>query len=258
MGTSTFHRSPETEAWKRVRELYSQPDPDPSEVTSRIVSALEPETKAGMSDAAVATCLGTVVEGVQRVEHAGLTAVLDDIAAGREPAAVQIAAGLRDRAEGLVAGERVSSRFGDLALEAVGTTALAIATLSTSGTRIMEVPLSVAEEGFAQFGRAGQLNRAAALFLGHDLDQTFRYFVARDVGDFIGGEGLPSVSHANRLEDAGAAHCRQAWNELSLGDYEDVLASAINLSPRERAEALSPVVATGVEQGLDVLGAGVG
>jgi hypothetical protein len=256
MGTSTWHRSPETEAWKRVRELYAQPDPSPPEVVSRIVAALEPETRAGMSDGAVASCLGTLVEGVQKVQHGGMEQSLAEYGVGPEPVAVQMAAGLRGRAEQIIAGEGLSSRFGDLALEAVGTTALAVATLSTSGAGLMEVPLAVAEENFTSFRDEERLHDLAALFVGHDLDRTFRYFVARDVADFIGGEGLPSVSHANQLEDAVAVHCRDAWSKLALAEYEDVLEAAGRSEPADRVELLSPVMAAGVGRGLDVLAAG--
>lgn len=256
MGTSTYHRSPETEAWKRVRELYAQPDPSPSQVVSRIVAALEPETRTGMSDAAVTTCLGTVVEGVQKVAFGSLEQALDELGVGREPVALQMASGLRGRAEQQIATGGFASRFGDLALDAVGTTALAVATLSTSGAGIMEVPLAVAEANFAQFGREDNLHEIAALFVGHDLDRTFRYFVARDVGDFVGGEGVPSVSHANRLEDAVAAHCRGTWANLALDEFEDRLRATSDLSSSERVELLSPVMAAGVGRALDVLDAG--
>ncbi len=256
MGTSTWQRSPETEAWKRVRELYSQPDPSPTEVASRIVAALEPKTRSGMSDAAVATCLGSLVEGVQRVDVAGIERTLDDLDVGREPAAIQMAAGLRGRAERVIADHGFASRFGDLALEAVGTTALAIATLSTSGAGIMEMPLSVAEQNFAQFAREDRLHELAALFVGHDLDRSFRYFVARDVADYVGGEGIPTVSDANILEDAVAAHCRETWGALALDEYEDRLRSAVDRTPVERVELLSPVMAAGVGRGLDLLAAG--
>jgi hypothetical protein len=256
MGTSTWHRSPETEAWKRVRELYAQPDPSPEQVVSRIVAALEPQTRAGMSDGAVTTCLGTLVEGVQRVDRAGIAATLSDLGVGSEPPAIQMAAGLRGRAEQTIAAEGLASRYGDLALEAVGTTALALATLSTSGAGIMDVPLAVAEDNFASRSRENRLHELAALFVGHDLDRTFRYFVARDLADFIGGEGVPSISHANRLEDAVAAHCPGAWSELSLSEYEDQLGSVIDHAPVERVELLSPVMAAGVGRGLDLLAAG--
>jgi len=41
MGTSSSHRSPSTREWERVRELYRQYNPNPLEVLSRIVSALD-------------------------------------------------------------------------------------------------------------------------------------------------------------------------------------------------------------------------
>ncbi len=256
MGTSTWHRSPETEGWRRVRELYAQPGPSPEQVVSRIVSALEPETRAGLSDAAVVTCLGTLVEGAQHVARDGIESALGELGVGTEPAAVQIAAGLRGRAEQLVAGHGLASRFGDLALEAVGTTALTLATLSTSGTGVMELPAPEVESNFAHFDREQRLHEVVALFAGHDLDRTFRYFVARDLGDFIGGEGLPTVGHANRLEDAVAVHCREAWRSLALGEYEELIAATIDTPPAERVELLGPVMATAVEQGLATLGAG--
>ncbi|MEA3403853.1 MAG: hypothetical protein U9R79_21640 [Armatimonadota bacterium] len=256
MGTSTWHRSPDTEAWRRVRELYAQPDPSPPEVARRIVQALEPQTRSGMCDSAVVTCLGRVVEGSQSVAAYGLEATLRRLGVGAEPAAVQMAAGLRTRAEELIARQGLASRFGDLALEAVGTSALAIATLTTTGAGVMELPLAAAEANFARFDREGELHDVAALFVGHDLDRTFRYFVSRDVSDFVGGEGLPTVSHASRLEDAVAAHCRDTWRQLELSEHEGLLSQTLGTAPDERAEMLRPVVADATAQGLDVLGSG--
>ncbi|MGC9316513.1 MAG: hypothetical protein ACP5KN_00585 [Armatimonadota bacterium] len=256
MGTSTWHRSPDTEAWRRVRELYAQPDPSPPEVARRIVEALDPDTRSGMRGPAVVTCLGTVVEGSQAVAADGLEATLQRLGVGAEPPAVQMAAGLRNRAEKLIARQALASRFGDLALDAVGTSALAIAALSDAGTGVMELPLAVAEANFARFDREGQLHDLAALFVGHDLDRTFRYFVSRDVGDFIGGEGLPTVSHASRLEDAVAAHCRGTWQQLELSEHEDLLSRTLDTAPDERVELLRPVVVDGAAQGLELLGSG--
>lgn len=256
MGTSTWHRSPETEEWRRVRELYAQPDPSPRDVVARIVAALDGDTHAGLADPAVATCLGTLVEGAQRVAVEGMCATLDHLRVGREPAAIQVAAGLRDRAQRLVAAQGLASRFGDLALDAVGTTALSIATLRTSGSGVMDVPLAVAEANFAGFAREDRLHEIAALFIGHELDQAFRYFVARDIGEFIGGPGLPTVSHASRLEDAVAAHCRDTWRALDVDDYEPALAPTLRTPPAERIALLAPVLQAGVTQGLGALAAG--
>lgn len=256
MGTSTWHRSPETEAWRRVRELYARPDPSPAEVVSRIVAALDPATRVGMSDPAVATCLGTVVEAPQLVGRQGLGATLDALGVGREPAAVQLAAGLRSRAEMLIAREGYASRFGDLSLEAVGTSALALAALSGDDAGILSLTSEAVECSLAQYEHDRGLAEAASLFVGHDLDRTFRYFVARDLGDFIGGEGLPTVSHANRFEDAVAAHCRDTWRALSLAEFEPRLSTVVDVSPARRPELLGPVMAAGIEQGLALLAAG--
>ncbi len=256
MGTSTWHRSPDTEAWRRVRELYAQPDLSPRDVVSRIVAALGPETRARMSDQAVVTCLGTLVAGSQLVAAEGMASALAGLGAGGEPAAVQMAAGLRDRAEGLIAEHGFASRFGDLALEAVGTTALAMATVRASGAGILEVPLAVVEDGFSAFDREDRLHEVAALFTGYDLDRTFRYFVARDIGDFVGGEGLPTVGHANRLGDAVAAHCTDVWRSLQLAEYEELLVPTLRTPPAERVARLQPVMTAAVARGLDVLSAG--
>lgn len=256
MGTSTWHRSPETEAWKRVRELYAQPDPSPREVVARIVAALEPETRGGMSDAASATSLGTLVEGVRSVELTGLPGALTALGAGAEPAALQWAAGLRARAERTIAAEGYASRFGDLALDAVGNSAIAVATRSTTGAGVISLPLAEAEASITRLGRERGLQEAMGLFVGHHLDRTFRYLVARDLGDFIGGAGLPSVSHANRFEDAVAAHCRATWEQLRLDRFEADLGAVPELAPRDRVAMLSPILAAGIGQGLDLLGAG--
>ena len=257
MGTSAWQRSPETEAWRRVRELYTEREPSPAEVASRIVAAIEPDTRAAMSDAAVASCLGTLVTAARGVEEVGLPAVLADLGVGTEPAALQIASGLRGHAERLIVEAGAASRFGDLALDATATTAFAMATGSTAGTGLLELPLVTVAGNFASYGREGSLHTAASLFVGHDLDTVFRYFVARDLPDFVGGPGLPTVAEANQLEDAVAAHCKGSWRRLDLADHEDLLAEAAGLAPPQRLELLSPVLATGIGQGLDVLGAGV-
>lgn len=253
MGTSTWHRSPATPEWERVRELYAQPDPSPREVVSRIVAALDPTTRAGMSDPAVVTCLGVLVEGTQRVAGDGLAATLAALGAGTEPAAVQLAAGLRTRADQLIAQHQYASRFGDLGLEALGNTALALAALEAEGAGLLAIPLSVAEASLASLARSDRLHQAASAFVAHDLDRTFRQFVARDLGEFVGGLGLPTVNDANLLEDAVAAHCRECAAAVELSDYESLLRRAETLDPVVRVSELTPLMASGISQGLSIL-----
>ena len=222
-----------------------------------IVSAIDPVTRESMSDSAVATCLGTLVAGARRVEQQGLPTVLSDLGVSTDPAALQIAAGLRDQAERTIAGQGLASRFGDLALDATATTAFAMAARSSDSAGLIELPLPVVARNFATFGREGALHETAARFIGYDLDSVFRYFVARDLPDFIGGRGLPTVAEASQLEDAIAAHCRNAWRRLDLSAFEQDLAELIDLPPEQQAQALSPALAVGIGRGLDVIGAGV-
>jgi hypothetical protein len=120
----------------------------------------------------------------------------------------------------------------------------------------MDLPLSVVADSFSRYGRDHEVDKLASLFVGHDLDGTFRYFVARDVPDFIGGQGIPTVAEASQLEDAVAAHCREAWREVDLSEHGERLAGTVDLSPGERVQALSPVMSAGIAQGLELLGAG--
>jgi hypothetical protein len=253
MGTSTWHRSPATPEWDRVRELYAQPDPSPREIVSRIVAALDPQTRAGMSDPAVVTCLGVLIEGAQQVDRDGLPAALEALGAGTESPAVQLAGGLRTRAERLIAEHQYASRFGDLALEAMGTTALALASLHAEGAGLLDIPLAVVEASIVSFPRNHELYRAAQAFVAHDLDRTFRQFVSRDVQEFVGGPGLPTVGDANLLEDAVARYCRERAAAVRLAEHEALLRRTEQLDPQERVSQFTPLMAGGVAQGLSIL-----
>ena len=156
------------------------------DIVRGVVAALDPETRAGMSDPAVVTCLGVLVEGTQRVGTAGLAPTLTALGVAETPAAVQMAAGLRARAEQLITEQHCASRFGDLAVEAMGSTALALASLQAEGAGLLELPLATVEASFASLAGGHQLHRVARTFVGHKLDRTFRFFVSRDLADFVG------------------------------------------------------------------------
>lgn len=256
MGTSTWHRSPATPEWERVRELYAQRDPDPREVVRRIVGALDPDTCERMKAPAVVTSLGVLLEGARLVADTGLASTLASLGVEAQPPALQMAAGLRNRAEVLIAQAEQASRFGDLALEAVGTTAMAIATLHDPAAGLLAVPLAAAEANFAGLHRDGRHHELAETFLGHDLDRAFRHFVARDVADFIGGEGIPTVGHASRLEDGVARLCREGLVGLDLAAWQGALAEAASLAPERWQAPLAPVLAAGMDAALAMLGEG--
>ncbi|MCD6360373.1 MAG: hypothetical protein J7M38_05850 [Armatimonadetes bacterium] len=254
MGTSTWHRSPSTPEWDRVRELYSRRDPDPREIVRRIVGALDPATRERMKAPAVVTSLGVLLEGTRLVADVGLSATLASLGVDHDRPALQMAAGLRNRAEAIIAQAEQASRFGDLALEAVGTTAMAIATLHDPAAGLLEAPLPVVEANFASLHRDGRHHELAAGFLSHDLDRAFRHFVARDVTDFIGGEGIPTVSHASRLEDGVARVCRDELAGLDLSSWQGALAEAASLEPTRWQEPLAPVISAGLDIALATLG----
>lgn len=256
MGTSTWHRSPATPEWDRVRELYAQPEPAPREVVSRIVAALDPATRVGMSDPAVVTCLGVLVAGTQQVASDGLATTLAALGVGTEDAALGIAAGLRTRAEQLIAEQQYASRFGDLAVTAMGTTALALASLQAEDAGLLRIPLPVVEASYASLARSDKLHEVADAFVGHDLDRTFRQLVSRDANEFVGGVGLPTVGHLSRLQDAVAAYCREGCAAVELRAYEHILRQANRLDAAARVRELTPVMAAGVSQGLAILGEG--
>ncbi len=254
MGTSTWHKSPATQEWDWVRELYAQPNPDPREVVRRIVAALDPETRERMKAPAVVTCLSVLLEGSQRVAEHGMTNTLAGLGVGTEPPALQMAAGLRNRAGQLIAQEEYASRFGDVALDAVGTTAMALATLDDAGASLLDIPLAVAEANFAGFDREERFPELAATFLRHDLDLAFRHFIARDMSNFIGGEGIPTVGHASRFEDAASRYCREGLDTLDLGRWSDALAESPSLTVPERVQVLTPVISAGIDAALGALG----
>jgi len=206
-----------------------------------------------MSDPAVVTCLGVLVEGTRWVATDGLAVTLAGMGLGTEPAAVQMAAGLHARAQRIIAEQQYASRLGDLALEALGTTALVLASLEAEGAGLLEIPLSVVEASFASLANNDELHQAAEAFVGYDLDRTFRHLMSRDVQDFVGGAALPTVGHVHRLENAVAAYCHEQAAAVELSDFEAVLRRTERLDPGERVDELTQVMAAGISQGLSVL-----
>ena len=126
MGTSASQRSPSTPEWDRVRELYQQPQPPPTEVVSRIVAALDPDSRQGLHDRAVTVCLDTLLWGSVSVAERGLEPLLATLGPLREPPVLVLAAGLRDHATDYVTARQAASRFGDLAIDALSNTVFGV------------------------------------------------------------------------------------------------------------------------------------
>ncbi len=254
MGTSTSQRSPATPEWERVRELYKQPNPQPGEVVGRIVAALSPEARQEMHGPSVVPSLNALLWGSCYVAEHGLPPLLEDVSlVTTGPPVISLAATVRNYAQEHIADGRLSSRFGELALDALSNTVMDAA---AAGRGLLSVTAAEAAANFGSYAAQQNLAGLSENFLGHDFDHLFRYFVARDIGDFIGTEAFPTVSHGSRLLDDVAHYCRESATQVSLAAFEDQLHEAVALPLHERIAKLEPVVAHGIVTGLGVLAGG--
>lgn len=253
MGTSTSQRSPATPEWDRVRELYKQPNPLPGEVVGRIIEALSPETRQQMHSRSVIPSLDALLEGSFRVATQGLSALLDETSPLVQTPVIAIAATLRGQTQQYLTEARLASRFGELALDALSNSVMEVA---AGPEGLLGVSAAEVETNLAQYTVQQNLAGLAGKFFTHDFDQVFRYFVARDIGDFVGTEAFPSVSHSSRLLDQVAHYCRESAAQVSMADWEDQLYQVVALPINERITRLEPVVAQGITTGLEVLAGG--
>jgi len=148
MGTSTAHRSPATPEWERVRELYKQPNPVPGEVVGRIVAALSPETRQQMRGPSVAYDLDALLSGSYQVATQGLSEVLAGAQAFAAAPVVSLAALLRDQAQQRIIAAQVSSRFGELALDALSNTVMDVA---AGGRGLLQAQPAQVEANFGRY-----------------------------------------------------------------------------------------------------------
>ena len=231
MGTSTAQRSPATPAWEQVRDLYRAGVKDPAQIARQVVSALTPETRAQMQGPGVVACLDTALRGAVLSAVAPPTGLLQDIQGG-----LQAAARLRLDAERRLATEGMGSRFADVALDALGSCLVEV--LGPDGRL----------ERLGAYQRQGQLHQLAARFLGADIDRVFRYFVTRDIADFVGTSAWPSVAEARQVAAAVGAHCRTQALQEQLS--EDALQEALRQDPQRRLAALKMPFGEALEASL--------
>lgn len=258
MGTSASQRSPATPEWERVRELYRQPNPDPAEVTSRIVMALDSATRQGMSDLGVALCLDTFLVSASRAAEGDIDQMLAEHGLqAAAPVAVQYASAVRKWAQERIARAGAASRFAELAVDGLGAAAMDVACGGQPG-RIRAATLDQATAFIASYVQEERLHELSGNLLGYDLDRTFRYFVSRDLSDFVGNEAFPTVGHAHRLLDSVASHCRQMVRSMDLSSREQQLAHALGLSEPERVATVQHFWRQAMNQGLQLLAAGGG
>jgi hypothetical protein len=254
MGTSSSQRSPSTPEWERVRELYRQPNPDPVEVLSRIVSAIGPETRAGLKGAGVVCCLDNLLEAPIAAHAGDLSRLLMGHPGMLQMPVIELANGIRRRAESEIIDRQIASRFSDLGLQAVGTTVMGAAEDIPGALGLLRTTLPQLESHFAGFYEESRLNNLAGAFLADDLSHAFRYFVARDISDFVGTEALPTVSSSSILQDRIAHSCRLLTGEVDLTRSEDIIRHALTRrDPAERGELLHGFFGQAIDSGLGAL-----
>ncbi len=256
MGTSSSQRSPATPEWERVRELYRQPEPRPEQVAARIVQALDEQTRRGMHDRGVTICLDTLLISSGQISSAGLEAFLTQLSApALQPATVQLASALRRSAEERIVRARAASRFAELAVDALAITAMDVA--SGGASRMFAAAPEEVESNFARFAREGRLDELSGVFLGYDLDRVFRYFVSRDLSDFVGhAPAFPDVGRANQFLDAIASHCRCVARSVPLERFRDDLAQCLVQPEQQRLGWMQEFLGQAMELCLSALAAG--
>lgn len=254
MGTSSSQRSPATPEWERVRELYLRPNPDPAQVLSRIVAALDPPTRAGMRDGGVVCCLDHLLDAATTAATGELASLYPSPTAVEQAPAIGLASGLRQTTEHDIASRQLASRFSDLALDALGTSVLDIAENVPGGGGILRLEYPRLREHMASYYHRDRLHDLTGTFLAHDLDHVFRHFVARDISGFVGSEALPTVSSSSILQDRIAHTCRTITKGVDLTASEDLLRQAVAETELEpRSQALQGVFSEAVETGLRAL-----
>jgi hypothetical protein len=245
MGTSTSHRSPRDEAWEAVREVYEHPHPDAATLVSRIIAALDEVTSQRLHEPAPVICfealLHTSLEPPPRMQE-NLTAP------GAVPA-LALATEVRSLAEDCLSSRRLSTLIGDLALDA-----LPPAVIDALGPGELWPDLSPAATltRYTRYANERRLHQLANCFAARDLEQVFKYFVSRDVGDYVGTPSLPTVAESRRLlEDVGSL-CRRRGSVFHPA-VEATLREILTLSPVDRVTALEAVMGEGLRRGLNNL-----
>jgi len=251
MGTSTSHRSLATPEWERVRELYQQPNPAPGEIVNRIVEALDEAARERLHDAATLRCLDAAVWGSAELAAGGPG--LPEIATSTGVPALDLASRVRMLAQMNIAADRVASTTGPLTLDAIGPTV--IEALGPTAAWSALTPEAVISQ-YAHYARNQQLSNLAGHFFSHDFDHVFRYFVTRDIADFIGQPALPTVHEASRLVDQVGNFCRQHGLVPALRRREQDLQEIVTLPRLQRARELEPILREGARTGLADLAGG--
>jgi len=222
-------------------------------VLSRIVSALDRPTRTGLSDAATTCCLEQLLNCSAVAAGRVLTTLLSPDASGAQAPVIRLAAGVKDGADRLIARRGASSRYGDIALQALGSSVLSLAGQIGGGVGL-QATLGQLQAHLADYHTRPRLHSLTSTFLVHDFEHALRYFVARDIPQFVGTKALPTVAESVQLQDRIAGTCRQITGVVDLGDTESDTRGAMEQpDPEQRTRLLHGVLRDVVERGLAAL-----
>lgn len=184
-----------------------------------------------MQGPGVVACLDAALQGAVLSAQVPPEGLLEGVSSG-----LGAAARLRHAAERRLATEGLGSRFSDLALDALGSCLVEV------------VGVDAGLERLGAFQSEGRLHELAGRFLGDDIDRVFRYFVTRDIADFVGTAAWPTVSQAREVAAAVGAHCRARMLQEPLD--ERALQEAVRSEPALRLKALAVPFSAALQAGL--------
>ncbi|MEN6546133.1 MAG: hypothetical protein ABFE07_08840 [Armatimonadia bacterium] len=217
------------------------------------MSALDADTRTGLSGPGVACCLSTLLRASRVLDGNGI-AGLGTIESGGLPPLLQISSLLQQQAERTIATSGLVSRFAEVGVRALGTTVFDAGASADADT--FHITADSVAANLARYSREQQLNRLAVCFLAHDFNHLFSHFVTRDVSDFTGTEALPTELQRSQLRDAVARYCHEAALAAEAAVHEGMLAEALRADEEEGRLRFGEVLADLTRQGLDRIAAG--
>jgi hypothetical protein len=195
-----------------------------------------------MAGSAVARCLGTLTAASAGAIDPALLSLDPSL-----PASADVAAALRRCAQSEIARHREASRFGELAVDALGASALEIGEQVPGSAEVVRATL-------ARYSQERRLADLATTFVSHDLAHAFRHFVERDTPAHVGGPRLRVVSDAERLAAEVAGLCRATTRTVPFGGFEESLRAAVESAPAVGHARYQEALRAAVTDSLRVLG----
>ncbi len=195
-----------------------------------------------MADSAVARCMATITRASAGDLNEALLSLDPTL-----PAAADLAAALRACAASDIAAHREASQFGELALDALTSSVIAL------GQGAVDAPAAV-RAALAHYADERRLADVANRFVSEDLALAFRHFVGRDTPAHVGGPRLSCVGDADLLADEVADICRQTTWAVPFAGLESDLLRAVEYGAEAGHPLYGSTLTTALSDSLRALG----